>query len=137
MSVEINQREKELTHQAHRDLLNRHLEEIKSLTPSFISSLKIHLIISSYLRANNVEFKQVLEESVDKCKKFTIKRLEDELNEVIRVLQLKTFDENEYLNEDLTDLKRKLVKATSLFDSIEPYTSKMKFFHLRTRLKSD
>jgi len=111
MSVEISHREKDLTHQAHRDLLNQHLEQIKNLTPSFISSLKTYLIISSYFKANCVEFKQVLVESVERCKKFTIKRLEDELNEVIRVLQLKTYDENEYLNEDLAGLKRKLVKC--------------------------
>jgi vinculin len=127
MSVEINQRVKELTHQSHRDLLNQHLEQIRSLTPSFISSLKIYLIISGYLKVNCVEFKPVLEESVEKCKKFTIKRIVDELNEIIRILQLKTYDKNEYFTEDLTDLKRKFVNESNLARLKRPLSCLMLF----------
>ena len=37
MTREIDIREKELTHQIHRNFLCQHLDQIKSLTPSFIS----------------------------------------------------------------------------------------------------
>ena len=43
MTKEVDAREKELTHQVHRDLLIRSLEQVKNLTPVLISGIKIFI----------------------------------------------------------------------------------------------
>ena len=116
MTREIDIRLKELTHQIHRELLCQHLEQVKNLTPSFISSIKINLLIqnsnnnSNYINSSNNSI--VL--SVEQSKEFLIKRLSDEINEMIRILQLTTYDEDEWMSDDLTIMKQKLVNICSL-----------------------
>ena len=41
MAKEVDGREKELTHQVHREWLQRSLEQVKQLTPQLISGIKI------------------------------------------------------------------------------------------------
>jgi len=53
MTREIDAREKELTHQGHRDRLCQHLDEMKALTPPFISSIKIGLLIGAGVPARD------------------------------------------------------------------------------------
>jgi len=104
MTREIDVREKELTHQIHRELLSQHLEQVKNLTPSFISSIKIFLLVKSNKELDrNHSVSMCIEES----KEFLIKCLADEINEMIRILQLTTYDEDE--SDDLTIVKKKLV----------------------------
>ena len=43
MTKEVDAREKELTHQVHRDMLIRSLEQVKNLTPVLISGIKIFI----------------------------------------------------------------------------------------------
>jgi vinculin len=106
MAREVDSREKELTHQIHRDLLNRHLNEVKSLTPSFISSIKIYLTIKhqTVKKSNSNGLLQA-----EKNRDYVIKTICDKINEIIRILQLTTYDEDEWLNDDLTIMKQRLV----------------------------
>jgi vinculin len=110
MTREIDQREKELTHQIHRDLLVQHLEQVKNLTPVFISSIKINLIIVDLIaqHSNNNRLNQ-LKLCIEQSKEFLIKRLSDEIHEMVRILQLTTYDEDEWMSDDLTYMKQKLV----------------------------
>ena len=43
MTKNVDAREKELTHQVHRDMLLRSLEQVKNLTPVLISGIKIFI----------------------------------------------------------------------------------------------
>lgn len=43
MSQEVDLRMKELTHVLHRQLLNRSLEQVKTLTPLLISSINVYV----------------------------------------------------------------------------------------------
>ena len=105
MTREIDMREKELTHQIHRELLCQHLEQVKNLTPSFISSIKIFLLVKNTIEISSNDSVGVC---IDQSKEFLIRRLSDEINEMIRILQLTTYDEDE--SDDLTIMKQKLVR---------------------------
>ena len=43
MTKEVDSREKELTHQVHRQWLQTALDQVKQLTPVLISSVKIYI----------------------------------------------------------------------------------------------
>ena len=43
MTKDVDAREKELTHQVHREWLIRSLEQVKTLTPVLISGIKIFI----------------------------------------------------------------------------------------------
>ena len=43
MTKEVDAREKELTHQVHREMLVRSLEQVKNLTPVLISGIKVFI----------------------------------------------------------------------------------------------
>ena len=43
MTKEVDAREKELTHQVHREMLIRSLEQVKNLTPVLISGIKVFI----------------------------------------------------------------------------------------------
>ena len=43
LATMINSREKELTYEAHRELLKTHMANVKSLTPVLISGIKIFI----------------------------------------------------------------------------------------------
>ena len=47
VSREVDARQKELTHQVHRDILIRCLEQVKTLAPILICSMKIFIQINS------------------------------------------------------------------------------------------
>jgi vinculin len=47
VSREVDARQKELTHQVHRDILIRSLEQVKTLAPILICSMKIFIQIVS------------------------------------------------------------------------------------------
>ena len=117
MTREVDAREKELTHQVHSELLKQHLEQMKNLTPSFISSIKIHLLVKSSIvdsSTKSINYNQLknnpIYQSIDQSKDYLIKMLYDEINEIIRILQLTTYDEDEWMSDDLTIMKQKLVR---------------------------
>ncbi|XP_044004484.1 vinculin isoform X2 [Aphidius gifuensis] len=105
VSREISAREKELTHQVHREILVRCLEQIKTLAPILICSMKIFIHIIS-------QGGKGADEAAEN-RNYLSGRMSDELNEIIRVLQLTTYDEEEWDADQLTVLK----KAQSAIES--------------------
>lgn len=94
VSREVSAREKELTHQVHREILVRCLDQVKTLAPILICSMKIFIhIISQGGRG--------AEEAAEN-RNYLSGRMSDELNEIIRVLQLTTYDEEEWDADHLT-----------------------------------
>ena len=61
MTKEVDAREKELTHQVHREMLIRSLEQVKNLTPVLISGIKVFITAKQtskiYLYYTNCERK--------------------------------------------------------------------------------
>ncbi|XP_043265580.1 vinculin isoform X6 [Colletes gigas] len=105
VSKEVSAREKELTHQVHREILVRCLEQVKTLAPILICSMKIFIHIIS-------QGGKGAEEAAEN-RNYLSSRMSDELNEIIRVLQLTTYDEEEWDADQLTVLK----KAQSAIES--------------------
>ncbi|XP_048506103.1 vinculin isoform X8 [Athalia rosae] len=105
VSREVSAREKELTHQVHREILVRCLDQVKTLAPILICSMKIfiHIIAQGGKGA----------EEAAENRNYLSSRMSDELNEIIRVLQLTTYDEEEWDADQLTVLK----KAQSAIES--------------------
>ncbi|KAL1130903.1 hypothetical protein AAG570_012144 [Ranatra chinensis] len=98
VSKEVGAREKELTHQVHRDILVRCLEQVKTLAPILICSMKIFIhIISQGGRG--------ADEAAEN-RNYLTSRMTDEINEIIRVLQLTTYDEDEWDADILTVMKK-------------------------------
>ena len=113
MTQDVESREKELTHQIHRELLIQHLDQIKNLTPSFISSIKVYLLITSSIQLNqivNYNNKSPNNNPVNLClevKEFLIKRLTFEIDEIIRILQMTSHEEDEWISDEW--FKQKIV----------------------------
>ncbi|XP_046419161.1 vinculin isoform X7 [Neodiprion pinetum] len=105
VSREVSAREKELTHQVHREILVRCLDEVKTLAPILICSMKIFIHIIG-------QGGKGAEEAAEN-RNYLSGRMSDELNEIIRVLQLTTYDEEEWDADQLTVLK----KAQSAIES--------------------
>ncbi|XP_046612825.1 vinculin isoform X5 [Neodiprion virginianus] len=105
VSREVSAREKELTHQVHREILVRCLDEVKTLAPILICSMKIFIHIIGHGGKG-------AEEAAEN-RNYLSGRMSDELNEIIRVLQLTTYDEEEWDADQLTVLK----KAQSAIES--------------------
>ncbi|GIY72165.1 vinculin [Caerostris extrusa] len=98
VSREVDAREKELIHQAHRDILIRCLESVKSLAPILICSMKI------FVQILNQGGKGVEEAAANR--NYLAQRMTDEINEIIRVLQLTNYDEDEWDADTLTVMKK-------------------------------
>ncbi|XP_078053010.1 vinculin isoform X8 [Augochlora pura] len=105
VSKEVSAREKELTHQVHREILVRCLDQVKTLAPILICSMKIFIHIIS-------QGGKGAEEAAEN-RNYLSGRMSEELNEIIRVLQLTTYDEEEWDADQLTVLK----KAQSAIES--------------------
>lgn len=101
VSRDVDLREKELTHQVHRDILSRSLESVKQLAPVLICAMKIYvqLVLQGKKASEAVENRNYL-----------ATRMTDEINEIIRVLQLTTYDEDEWETDDLTRIKKIYVR---------------------------
>ena len=104
VSRDVNLRQRELTHQAHRETLLRCLENLKQEAPVLISSMKIYIQLLST--------KSSTSEAAGN-RNYHSQRIIDELNEIIRVLQLTTYDEDEWDSDSLTCMKRALGAMTS------------------------
>ncbi|ENN77621.1 hypothetical protein D910_07599 [Dendroctonus ponderosae] len=119
VSREVSDREKELTHQAssrrifspfhritvskiirnvHSEILVRCLEQVKTLAPILICSMKIYIHIVSQ------EGKGADEAAENR--NYLAQRMTDEINEIIRVLQLTSYDEEQSDLDNLTVLKK-------------------------------
>ncbi|XP_052129158.1 vinculin isoform X10 [Frankliniella occidentalis] len=105
VSREVSFRSEELTHQVHREILVRCLDQVKSLAPILICSMKIfiHIITQSKEGAEAKGAREAAEN-----RNYLAQRMTDEINEIIRVLQLTTYDEDEWDADNLTVMKKAL-----------------------------
>ncbi|XP_037933201.1 vinculin-like [Teleopsis dalmanni] len=98
VSRELSVREKELTHQVHSEILVRCVEQVKILAPILICSMKVYIHI--------VEQQGKGVEEAAENRNYLSSRMSDEMQEIIRVLQLTTYDEDTSELDNLTVLKK-------------------------------
>lgn len=98
VSREVSAREKELTHQVHSEILVRCLEQVKILAPILICSMKVYIHI--------VEQGGKGAEEAAENRNYLSSRMSEEIQEIIRVLQLTTYDEDTSELDNLTVLKK-------------------------------
>ncbi|XP_059621723.1 vinculin [Phlebotomus argentipes] len=95
---EVSAREKELTHQVHSEILVRCMEQVKILAPILICSMKVYIHI--------VEQDGKGAGEAAENRNYLAARMSDEIQEIIRVLQLTTYDEDQSELDNLTVLKK-------------------------------
>ncbi|KAM9808947.1 vinculin-like isoform 7-T7 [Syngnathus typhle] len=105
MSKMIEERQQELTHQEHRQMLINSMSTVKELLPVLISAIKIFVATKSG-RGAGVE-------EAERNRRFTFEKMSGEITEIIRVLQLTTWDEDAWANKDMEALKRSLALIES------------------------
>ncbi|XP_028279151.1 vinculin-like isoform X2 [Parambassis ranga] len=105
MSKMIEERQQELTHQEHRQMLVSSMNTVKELLPVLISAIKIFVATKSS-RGAGVE-------EAERNRRFTFEKMSAEITEIIRVLQLTTWDEDAWANKDMEALKRSLALIES------------------------
>ncbi|XP_073337345.1 vinculin-like isoform X1 [Pagrus major] len=105
MSKMIEERQQELTHQEHRQMLVNSMSTVKELLPVLISAIKIFVTTKSSRGAGI--------EEAERNRRFTFEKMSAEINEIIRVLQLTTWDEDAWANKDMEALKRSLALIES------------------------
>lgn len=106
VAKDVNAREKELTHNAHREILIRCMDSIKTLSPILICAMKIFIQIT--------EESQRGQQEAAENRNYLAQRMTDEMNEIIRVLQLTTYDEDEWDSDNVTVMRKALSAAQSL-----------------------
>ncbi|XP_029690753.1 vinculin-like isoform X3 [Takifugu rubripes] len=106
MSKMIEERQQELTHQEHRQMLVNSMNTVKELLPVLISAIKIFVTTKSSRGGGT--------EEAERNRRFTFEKMSAEINEIIRVLQLTTWDEDAWANKkDMEALKRSLAVIES------------------------
>ncbi|XP_035256345.1 vinculin-like isoform X5 [Anguilla rostrata] len=100
MAKMIDERQQELTHQEHRVMLVTSMNTVKELLPVLISAVKIFVTTKS-TKSHGVE------ESL-KNRNFTFDKMSAEISEIIRVLQLTSWDEDAWANKDMEAMRRAL-----------------------------
>ncbi|XP_055019009.1 vinculin-like isoform X3 [Boleophthalmus pectinirostris] len=105
MSKMIDERQQELTHQEHRQMLVSSMNTVKELLPVLISAIKI-FVATKTSRGAGVE-------EAERNRKFIFEKMSTEITEIIRVLQLTTWDEDAWANKDMEALKRSLAVIES------------------------
>ncbi|GAU87367.1 hypothetical protein RvY_00232-2 [Ramazzottius varieornatus] len=98
VSHEVDARQKELTHQPHREILIRCLDSVKALAPILICSMKIFIQILQ-------QGGKGIEEAAEN-RNYLAQRMSDEINEIVRVLQLTTYDEDEWDADDISVMRK-------------------------------
>ncbi|XP_052426110.1 vinculin-like isoform X2 [Carassius gibelio] len=105
MAKMIDERQQELTHQEHRVMLVNSMNTVKELLPVLISGIKI------FVTTRTSQGKGV--EEALKNRNFTVTKMSTEINEIIRVLQLTSWDEDAWASKDTEDMKRALAQIDS------------------------
>nr|XP_033799445.1 vinculin isoform X2 [Geotrypetes seraphini] len=105
MAKMIDERQQELTHQEHRVMLVNSMNTVKELLPVLISAMKIFVTTKS-------SKSQGVEEAL-KNRNFTVGKMNTEINEIIRVLQLTSWDEDAWASKDTEAMKRALALIES------------------------
>ncbi|XP_053889437.1 vinculin isoform X3 [Malaclemys terrapin pileata] len=106
MAKMIDERQQELTHQEHRVMLVNSMNTVKELLPVLISAMKIFVTTKS-------SKSQGIEEAL-KNRNFTVEKMSGEINEIIRVLQLTSWDEDAWASKKDTEAMK---RALALIDS--------------------
>ena len=102
---EVEKRVEDLTHQVHRETLSKCVDQVKTLAPILICSMKIYVQIVSQ-RGKGAE-------EAAENRNYLAVRMTDEVGEVIRVLQLVTYDEEEWSSDNIQVMKRTLANIDS------------------------
>ncbi|KAK1794148.1 hypothetical protein P4O66_011044 [Electrophorus voltai] len=105
MAKMIDERQQELTHQEHRVMLVNSMNTVKELLPILISGIKI-FVTTKTGQSHGVD-------EALKNRNFTVDKMSAEINEIIRVLQLTSWDEDAWASKDTETMKR----ALALIDS--------------------
>ncbi|XP_048862431.1 vinculin-like isoform X2 [Brienomyrus brachyistius] len=105
MAKMIDERQQELTHQEHRVMLINSMNTVKELLPILISAIKIYVTTKS-TRSLGVE-------EALKNRNFIFEKMSCEIHEIIRVLQLTSWDEDAWANKDTEAMKRALALINS------------------------
>ncbi|XP_072534276.1 vinculin a isoform X1 [Salminus brasiliensis] len=100
MAKMIDERQQELTHQEHRLMLINSMNTVKELLPVLISAIKI-FVTTKCAKSQGVE-------EALKNRNYTFEKMSAEINEIIRVLQLTSWDEDAWANKDTEAMKRAL-----------------------------
>lgn len=98
VSHEVDARQKELTHRVHSEILIRCLEQVKILAPILICGMKVYIHI--------VEQGGKGSDEAAENRNYLASRMSDEIQEIIRVLQLTTYDEDQSELDNLTVLEK-------------------------------
>ncbi|XP_028824658.1 vinculin isoform X1 [Denticeps clupeoides] len=106
MAKMIDERQQELTHQEHRVMLVTSMNTVKELLPVLISGIKIFVTTKTSCSPG-------VEEAL-KNRNFTMEKMCTEINEIIRVLQLTSWDEDAWANKKDTEAMK---RALALIDS--------------------
>jgi len=109
MAKEVGARQKELTHRAHAEILERCMVSIRTLAPILVCAMKI------FIQIHSQRGKGVAEAAENR--NYLSGRMMDEVNEIIRVLQLTTYDEDEWDADNLTVMKKALSAIESLLQA--------------------
>ncbi|XP_072881829.1 vinculin isoform X1 [Hemitrygon akajei] len=105
MAKMIDERQQELTHQEHRVMLVNSMNTVKELLPVLISAIKIFVTTK--------QFKSQGVEEALKNRNFTVEKMSTEINEIIRVLQLTSWDEDAWASKDTETMRRALAMIDS------------------------
>ncbi|TRY99566.1 hypothetical protein DNTS_032879 [Danionella cerebrum] len=105
MAKMIDERQQELTHQEHRVMLVTSMNTVKELLPVLISAIKI-FVTTKCTKSHGVE-------EALKNRNYTFDKMTAEINEIIRVLQLTSWDEDAWANKDTEAMKRALALIES------------------------
>ncbi|VDM60306.1 unnamed protein product [Angiostrongylus costaricensis] len=106
VSSDVTNRQAELTHQVHRDILCRCLDQMRTLSPILICSMKIFIQLGQDQNRGQAEAAE--------NRNYLAQRMTDEMHEIIRVLQLTTYDEDEWDADNVTVMRKALSAAKSL-----------------------
>lgn len=99
VSRDVAAREKELTHQVHSEILVRCLDEVRNLAPFLICAMKVYIHIMGSGGGKGAE-------DVAENRNYLSSRMTEEINEIIRVLQLTSYDEEQSDLDNLTVLRK-------------------------------
>ncbi|XP_023329663.1 vinculin isoform X4 [Eurytemora carolleeae] len=106
---EVEKRVEDLTHQVHREILSRCVEQIKTLAPILICSMKIFIQILSQGGKGHDE--------AGENRNYLAARMSEEVGEIIRVLQLVTYDEDEWSGDNLQVMRRSAATIDTKMES--------------------
>jgi vinculin len=110
VSKDVELRQQELTHVVHREILCRCMDSVKTLSPILVCAMKI------FVQINEEGHQKGLAEAAEN-RNYLKERMTDEVNEIIRVLQLTTYDEDEWDSDNVTVMRKALSAAQSLLSA--------------------